>query len=99
MSRAAAPTPIHITWRMKMAQGDPYRPSEMTGDAEPTMTRPMTHRTPTSTARARADRSRATQPARPEAVAVAGRARARRWRSESGTDLVVGRGLGAALVG
>src|SRR5450631_1639479 len=98
MSRAAAPTPIHITWRMKMVQGDRYRPSEMTGDAEPTMTRPMTHRTPTSTDRARADRSRATQRARPEVVALAGRARAGRWRSESGADVGVGRDLGAALV-
>ena len=28
---------------MKMAQGDPYSPSEITGDAEPTMIRPKAH--------------------------------------------------------
>jgi hypothetical protein len=37
---------------MNMAQGDPYSPSEMTGDADPTMINPKAHSTTTRKAMA-----------------------------------------------
>ena len=49
---------------MKIAQGDPYSPREMTGDAEPTMMSPKAHRTPTRRAMAGPVPSLETQPAR-----------------------------------
>jgi hypothetical protein len=33
-----------MTWRIRMPQDEPYRLMEMIGEAEPTMTSPMTHR-------------------------------------------------------
>src|ERR1039457_5232421 len=62
MSRAPVPIPIQSSWRMKMAQGDPYRPREITGDADPTMISPKAHRTATRTAIAGAVPSLEAQP-------------------------------------
>jgi hypothetical protein len=39
------PTPRYMAWRMRIAHGDPYRPMETIGEAEPTITRPNTHNT------------------------------------------------------
>src|ERR1700732_1073815 len=73
---------------MKIVQGEWYRPSEMTGEAEPTMTSPITHRTPTSVAMDRADRRRDPRPARFAVVAGATRAR----RADVAFEPAAGRG-------
>jgi hypothetical protein len=39
-------------WRARIAHDDPYRDRETTGEAQPTITRPTTHSTPTRTAMA-----------------------------------------------
>ena len=49
--KATTPMAIHMTSRMRIAQGVPYVEMEITDDAEPTMTRPITHSSPTTTKR------------------------------------------------